>query len=107
MGIRRGLAPGTGQLPPAGDVYVLPISGGVPPTRLIPSWWFGDGARLFNEVRNGLPPVAAIPSIAPLDDTLQRGIVRRSSGLLFGVGMARAEPPRGVSSDALDDSQRH
>ena len=102
----HGVASGTGQMPPPGDIYVTVLPG-FAPSRLVSSWWFGDGALLFNELRNGLPssPVTpALPSILPLDETLQRGIARRGAGLVFGIGVARTLTERLTAEFRVDVS---
>ncbi len=102
-GLMSGTGPvdGTGQLPPAGAVYT-PTVAGFPPTRLIPSWFFGDGALLFNQVRAGLPPQSQYPAIVPLDNALQTSATRRKSGAVFGVRLGRRLTDRFGAEFTLD-----
>lgn len=102
-GVMSGTGPidGTGQLPPAGAVYT-PTIAGFPSTRLVSSWFFGDGAQLFNQVRAGLPPQSQYPAIVPLDNTLQRSTMRRQSGAVFGVRLARTLTDRFAAEFTLD-----
>jgi hypothetical protein len=102
-GLMSGTGPidGTGQLPPAGAVYT-PTVAGFPPTRLIPSWFFGDGALLFNQVRAGLPPQSQYPAIVPLDNALQNSAARRKSGAVFGVRLGRRLTDRFGAEFTLD-----
>jgi len=92
---------GTGQLPPAGVVYT-PSFAGFPSTRLVSSWFFGDGALLFNEVRAGVPPQSQYPEIVPLDSALQQAAVRRQTGAVFGVRLARTLTERFAAEFTLD-----
>jgi len=92
---------GTGQLPPAGVVYT-PSFAGFPSTRLVSSWFFGDGALLFNQVRAGVPPQSQYPEIVPLDTALQQAAVRRQSGAVFGVRLARTLTDRFTAEFTLD-----
>jgi hypothetical protein len=92
---------GTGQLPAAGQPYTPPVPG-FPSTRLVSSWFFGDGALLFNQVRAGLPPQSQYPAIVPLDDALQQSAVRRKTGAVFGVRLARNLTDRFGAEFTLD-----
>jgi hypothetical protein len=75
---------GTGQLPPAGEVF---LSGSqAAQSRAISSWYFGDGALLFNQFRAFFP---YIPAIVPLDDALQRQGARQRAGGALGVRVSR------------------
>jgi hypothetical protein len=56
------------------------------PSRTVPSWFFGDGATLFNEVSQRL---GSNRQIRPLDPVFQRGAARRESSATIGLGVAR------------------
>ena len=103
-GLMSGTVPveGTGQLPPAGAIYTPPVAG-FPSTRLVSSWFFGDGALLFNQVRAAaLPGSSPYPAIVPLDSALQNSAVRRKSGAVFGVRLARTLTGRFGAEFTLD-----
>jgi hypothetical protein len=86
---------GTTSLPPGGTVYVP--AAGFPPSRAVSSWYFGDGAALFNDVRRTF---SFIPSITPLDPVLTGAGVERNGGLSFGFRLTRALNDRfGVEFD--------
>jgi hypothetical protein len=69
----------SGQLPPAGPSFG---TFGGNPSRLVPSWYFGDGALLANQVmtQNG-----ALQRIVPLDPVLTTASVGRPSGPDLGI----------------------
>jgi len=64
----------------------LPTGGGASLTRAVSSWYFGDGARLLNDVnvRFGVPG-----RITPLDTAVSRAIAERKDGAVFGARVAR------------------
>lgn len=90
-GVMTGAGPGagTGQLPAANAPYSIAT---MFQSRKVPSWFFGDGTLLFNQFRVGIvqPPPVPIPAMVPLDDTLQRGMVRRQAGARLGTTISRA-----------------
>lgn len=96
-----GAVDGTGQLPAAGVAYTPPFAG-FPTTRLVSSWFFGDGALLFNQAQAGLPPQSQYPAIVPLDNALKNSAVRRTSGAVFGVRLARRLTERFGAEFTLD-----
>jgi hypothetical protein len=61
------------------------------PSRLVPSWYFGDGARLFREVSASFASAfnQQLPPITPLDPALQSAAARRQGGGIFGVRLSR------------------
>ena len=69
---------------PIGDP--VHTGGGTTFTRAVSSWYFGDGARLLNDVnaRFGVPG-----RITPLDTAVSRAIARRKEGAAYGVRVAR------------------
>jgi hypothetical protein len=64
---------GTSTLPPAGPD--IPLNGPVATsiTRQVPSWYFGDGAAILNEILGPRSPAR----IAPLDPLLESRTVDR------------------------------
>ena len=85
-----GQTPATGSaLPefPAGAILTTDAA----PSRVVPSWYFGDGARLFNEVNASFASLfnQPFPAIVPLDDTLRSASARRGSGSSFGFRLTR------------------
>jgi hypothetical protein len=67
----------------------------------VPSWFFGDGSVLFNQVRAVLSP-SPIPALVPLDDTLQRDMLRRKAGAMFGIRAGRKLSGRFGAEFTLD-----
>jgi hypothetical protein len=74
---------------PIGDP--VPTGGGTTFTRAVSSWYYGDGARLLNDVnaRFGVPG-----RITPLDSAVSRAIAQRKEGAAFGARVARYLTPR-------------
>ena len=69
---------GTGTLPLSGSTYTSPF-GGNQTTRAVPSWYFGDGAVLFNAAVPGQVP------LVPLDSVLKSSsFERHQSGSIGG-----------------------
>jgi hypothetical protein len=60
-------------------------------SRAVSSWYFGDGARLLNEV-NAVFGVAA--TMTPLDAALTSVPIRHQTGAAFGVRVSRDLTPR-------------
>jgi hypothetical protein len=88
---------GTGQLPPAGIEF---LSGSdLRPSRAISSWYFGDGAVLFNQFRAFFP---TIPAIVPLDQALQQAGARRKAGATFGFRVSRLLSDRYTAELSVD-----
>ena len=73
-----------------------PLSTAGSPSRLVPSWYFGDGTRLFNEVGASFAALhdRQVPGITPLDATLHSAAARRHGGGIFGVRLMRRLTPR-------------
>lgn len=61
-------------------------------SRATSSWFFGDGAALFNEVRGQFASRfnVSIPSITPLDSTLTSSALSRKGGPAFGFRLGRS-----------------
>jgi hypothetical protein len=91
---------GTSALPPAGaDIPLGPLSTSF--TRRVPSWYFGDGAAILNQILGVRSPVR----IVPLDPILQSRVVERQSGASVGVRVDRSLTPRFGAEFALDQAQ--
>jgi hypothetical protein len=67
----------------------------------VSSWYFGDGAALFNEVRSTF---FFIPPITPLDPVLTRAGTERNSGVTIGFRIGRAINSRFGAEFSLDAS---
>jgi len=89
---------GTATLPPIGPD--IPLNGPVPTsiTRQVPSWYFGDGAAILNQIVGPRAPV----QIAPLDPFLESRIVDRQTGGSLGVRVDRALTRRFAVEFAFD-----
>lgn len=74
---------------PVGETFMTESGS---PSRLVPSWWFGDGARLFNEVAARFSQIngRTFATITPLDDVLRKSGDRTGGTGLFGVRISRA-----------------
>ena len=92
---------------PTSGTTALPLPGPDIPlgatsiTRRVPSWYFGDGAAILNQILGALSPV----KIVPLDPILQSPIAERQSGVSYGVRVDRSLTPRFALEFALDGSQ--
>jgi hypothetical protein len=66
------------------------------PSRRVPSWYFGDGAALFNEVQQQFATKFGVDlaAIAALDPMLTSSSARRQTGLTAGVRLTRRLSPR-------------
>lgn len=80
---------GSGSLPGPGLTFVPTL--GVPSTRLVPSWAFGDGAVLFNEVASA---TGLVGRITPLDVVLTSQSSRQTSAGSIGGRLTRRLSPR-------------
>ena len=92
---------GTAALPPAGPD--IPLNAALPNsiTRRVPSWYFGDGAAILNQIVGVRSPV----KIAPLDPMIESRIVERQSASSFGVRVDVSMTPRFGVEFALDEAQ--
>lgn len=100
--VGRGLASistgGDARLPAAGSFTTATGR----PTLRVSSWYFGDGARLLNEVLAGL----ALPgSVPPLDPLLASSVGDRS-GMTFGIRFGRAVSHRFRAELSVDYIRR-
>ena len=77
------------------------------PSRAVPSWYFGDGAVLFNEVRAQFASMfnVNVPQLASLDPVFADGALDRTGGATFGVRLARKLSPRYSLEFGLQRSQ--
>jgi len=79
---------GSGELPKPGATFT---TGGGSDSRHVPSWFFGDGAKLFNDVLAGLGRGESIVPIDPaitgpaIDQTLSNGLGLRVTRALTPV----------------------
>jgi hypothetical protein len=102
---------------PGGGVGVAEFAEGPPlltdgaPTRVVPSWYFGDGTRLFNQVNASFASQFGVqlPRLIELDPVLRSAAARRRGGGSFGVRVTRRLTPRvdlefgfGVSQGRFD-----
>jgi len=74
---------------PVGDP--VPTGGGTSFTRAVSSWYFGDGARLLNDVNARF---GVLGRITPLDTAVSRAIAERKDGAVYGARVARYLTPR-------------
>jgi hypothetical protein len=79
---------GTGALPGPGPTITPPftIPSGASASRLVSSWFFGDGASLLNQA---IRSSGRIGHITPLDPVLESPFVRRASGGDVGLRVER------------------
>jgi opacity protein-like surface antigen len=94
---------GTSGLPPVGPD--IPLNGPLPTsiTRQVPSWYFGDGAAILNEIIGIRSPAR----IAPLDPLLTSRIVDRQSGGSVGIRVDLGLTPRFGVEFAFDAARGH
>ncbi len=91
---------GTVSLPGPGPVFTTASGANPPPTsRRVSSWYFGDGALLFDQAASSLAmqtgsPLALSGRITTLDPVLGRSLGRWRSGGSIGVSVVRALTPR-------------
>ena len=77
------------------------------PSRAVPSWYFGDGAVLFNQVRAQFASLfnITLPQLVSLDPVFANGALDRTGGATFGVRLARKLTPRYSLEFGLQRSQ--
>lgn len=98
--------------PAAGDARLPDRSGIVSypdpwAARIVPSWYFGDGASQFNEAVMSIPFFGSAIKIVPLDNVLQRGLVERRAGGSFGFRVARVISRRFSAEFTYDAANNH
>ena len=64
------------------------------PSRLVSSWYFGDGAALYNQFVTAFGSPAITDFINPLDPALNSEVVHRQHGAAFGGRLYRELSPR-------------
>jgi hypothetical protein len=90
---------GTGSLPPVGSSFTTP--GGFQ-SRVVSSWFFGDGAQLLNGVAGSNPGFNVSQRITPLDVVLNNPLADRTGGGSFGFRVSRQLMPRIVAEFNFD-----
>jgi len=87
-GSSKGTGSGLGQFP-TGPTFATEDTGRL--SRAVSSWYFGDGAALFNEVAADFAARYGqnYPRITPLDAVLTSGSARRQGGSTFGLRLTR------------------
>jgi hypothetical protein len=80
-------AEGDATLPPPGVSFTT-FSGN--PSRRVPSWFFGDGTLLLNQLQATRPIVLGRSMVVPLDPLLMESPIRPEGGPTFGVRVGRA-----------------
>jgi len=88
---------GTGALPGPGAPCCSIVAG--TSSRAISSWYFGDGALLFNQVASGF---SSVPAIVPLDLALNHSVAQRQPGGSFGGRISYDITPRFAAELSLD-----
>jgi hypothetical protein len=92
-------------LPAAASVPILSIPPGpggpvIADTRAVSSWYLGEGASLYNELRSVVGSL--ISAITPLDSALGRTGAARQSGGVFGARVSRRLTERFAAEFSLD-----
>ena len=97
---------GTSRLPPAGTMYMPDFPPQVPaaPSRMVSSWYFGDGTTLFNQARRA---VRDVPALVPLDRVLTQAGTRHRTGPSLGFRVARAIAGRFAAEFSFDAAPQH
>jgi hypothetical protein len=83
----------TGAAFPVGTPFTTQTNA---PSRRQPSWFFGDGSKLLNEVLADFAAIdgTTLPRIVPLDAIVTTAATRRTSGTTIGLRVARRLSPR-------------
>ena len=90
---------GTVSLPPPGAVFTTAVAN-PSESRREPSWYFGDGALLFNQA---VAALAQLPGrIVPLDPVLGRSLGDRMSGGSLGIRVSRTLTTRLSTELSID-----
>jgi hypothetical protein len=87
---------GTASLPAAGSTFTTVVG---TPSRRISSWYFGDGALLFNQANASL---GLGSRITPLDPLFESSLSDPQSGASFGFRLGRAITRRFGAEFTLD-----
>src|SRR5262245_10854856 len=97
VGLPQALGGGTATLPPPGPS--LTTSNPIFPTHQVPSWLFGDGAKLLNDVNTAF---GVSGRIVPLDPILGRDGIPTSAMAAFGARLRRRLTSRASLELSLD-----
>ena len=102
---------GTATLPGPGQVFATAsgVTNPAPSSRRASSWYFGDGALLFNQAASSLAmqstsPLGLSSRITTLDPALGRALGTWRSGGIIGVSVIRALTPRLSAELSVDYS---
>jgi hypothetical protein len=90
---------GTVSLPPPGAVFTTAVAN-PSESRREPSWYFGDGALLFNQAVTALAQLPGL--IVPLDPVLGRSLGEGKSGGSLGIRAGRLLTPRLSAEISVD-----
>jgi hypothetical protein len=98
-----------GGIPANGSAAALPVgepfsAGGGPaafPSRRVSSWYFGDGATLFNEVAAD-PTFSRSATVIPLDPVLAAPLGQRRGGGTLGIRVRRIVSSRFAAEFSVD-----
>ena len=96
---------GTALTPPPlqGETFITEAG---TPSRVVPSWFFGDGAVLFHQVRQQFAGFGLqVPAMVPIDDALNSSALSRGSGGTFGARVSRKINNRIAIEFAVQSSQ--
>ena len=75
-------------------------------SRSVPSWFFGDGATLFNQVAGQFSAAGVnVPNVVPLDSMLGRVGAQAKAGTSFGARLTRRLTPRFALEFAVQRSR--
>ncbi|HXZ27906.1 MAG TPA: hypothetical protein VEG08_07900 [Terriglobales bacterium] len=72
----------------------VPFATVVGPSRFESSWYFGDGAALYNQFVSAFAAPGLTNTISPLDPALNSEVVHRQHGAAFGGRLYRELSPR-------------
>ena len=92
---------GPPALPAAGTPFTLTAPMGSRSSRHVPSWYFGDGAVLLNQVTAALPAIGQT-KITALDPVLNSSVAQRQNGGSFGFRISRHINPRYTAEFSFD-----
>lgn len=80
----------------------IPTGGGTFTSRAVSSWYFGDGARLFDDASARL---GVTSRLAPLDEVLTTAAARRQNAAVFGLRIGRDLTTRFAAEFSFDYAQ--
>jgi len=92
-------------LPPPAQPYAAFIRPVLEPSRHVSSWYFGDGANLFNAAADRVRPAEGlalpIPKIIPLDPVLTSSVAK-PGGAAFGFRVSRRITRRAAAEFSIE-----